>query len=203
VTITEGPQQARVGRFLVGAFTGTGRPDGWGAKLLGAATELAPPSTQVVELPVHLPHYDAGADSGPVPSEVVDLRSSVAGLDGLLIVSPEFNHSVPGVLKNALDWLSRPAYRSPLRDLPVTLVGFSPGPAGGARGLAQLRGVLSGTASAVLPWPDLAVGGVASAFAGAELTDDAVKRRLAEQLDAFADWMEAVSVYRALRGTHQ
>ena len=79
----------------------------------------------------------------------------------------------------------------------------SPGPAGGARGLAQLRGVLSGTASAVLPWPDLAVGGVASAFAGAELTDDVVKRRLAEQLDAFADWMEAVSVYRALRGTHQ
>ncbi len=126
----------------------------------------------------------------------------VAGLDGLLIISPEFNHSVPGVLKNTLDWLSRPAYRSPLRDLPVTLVGFSPGPAGGTRGLAQLRGVLSGTASAVLPWPDLAIGGVASAFEGGALTDDVVTRRMADQLDAFADWIEAVARYRAMRGTH-
>ncbi|MGI9579315.1 MAG: NADPH-dependent FMN reductase [Microthrixaceae bacterium] len=181
----------------IGAFSGSGRPDGWGARVLAAAGEASPERLELVELPVHLPHYDAEADRDESPAEVASLRSAVNGLDGLIIVSPEFNHSVPGVLKNALDWLSRPAYRSPLRDLPVTAIAFSPGPVGGARGLGQLRAVLTGTASALLPWPDLAVGNVAEKFDGDRLVDETVERRLAAQLEAFSHWVDAVSTYRA------
>ena len=187
-------------RLLVGGFTGTGRSDGWGSRLLGAAASLAPERVEILELPVHLPLYDADTDTDAVPDEVASLRNRVAALDGLLFVTPEFNHSVPGVLKNTIDWLSRPAYRSPLRDMPATLVGFSPGPAGGTRGLAQLKAVLSGTAAAPLPWPDLAVGAVAEAFDGPDLVDPSVVGRLTGQLEAFADWIDTVATYRVLRG---
>ena len=110
----------------IGAFTGSGRVDGWGHRLLQATAGLAPEGLEIVELPVHLPHYDAENDGDATPDEVAELRERVAALDGLFIVTPEFNHSVPGVLKNTIDWLSRPAYRSPLRDLPVTAIAFSP-----------------------------------------------------------------------------
>src|SRR5213595_3279703 len=97
--------------------------------LLWAAAELLPPG---VELEVYdglreLPLYDADLDLEPVPPAVARLREAIASADGVLIATPEYNGSIPGALKNALDWASRPYATSVLRDKPALVVGATTG----------------------------------------------------------------------------
>ena len=146
-----------------------------------------------------LPLCDADTDTGHRrPRAVEDLRATVEAADGLVVVTPEYNHGLPGVLKNTLDWLSRPAYASPLRDLPVTALGATPGPGSTARALAQLTQVLAGVAAAQLPWPAFAVGSVGDLLdADGTLVHEASARRLRAQMEAFDRWIAAVGVFRA------
>jgi NAD(P)H-dependent FMN reductase len=76
---------------------------------------------------------------------VVQLKDQIAAADAIVIATPEYNHSVPGVLKNAIDWASRPPRRSPLVGKPVVLLGASPGRSGAHRALAHLRQILEST----------------------------------------------------------
>lgn len=185
----------------IGALAGS-RREGWSSRLLAALPGLAPSGLRLERLPLELPLYHAEHDDlvgggGGAPVEVIDLRNRVGDLDGLLVVTPEYNHSVPGVLKNTIDWLSRPAFHSPLRDLPVGMVTFGPGPAGGVRGQQHLKQVLLGTSSAVFPWPEVALGRIASRFDGERgLVDDDARSRLSAYLEGFDRWVEAVGHYR-------
>lgn len=87
-----------------------------------------------------LPHYDADQDGG---AAVARLLAQVAAADGVLFVTPEYNYSVPGVLKNAIDWASRPAYRSGFRGKPCLVMSVSGGALGGVRAQAHLKYILS------------------------------------------------------------
>jgi chromate reductase, NAD(P)H dehydrogenase (quinone) len=109
--------------------------------LLHAAAELAPGDVEVVVHPLdEVPLFDADLEADGLPPAVAALREALAEADGLLLASPEYNWSVSGVLKNAIDWLSRgPA--SPLDHKPTALLSAA-GRGGGARGLAHLRDVL-------------------------------------------------------------
>jgi chromate reductase len=116
---------------------------------------LAPAEAEVTVADIHsLPLYNADLDDqyggGPLPEPVAAAREAVGRADGLLIVTPEYNWSVPGFMKNAIDWLSRPANKSVLAGKPALLMGTSGGPAGTGRAQLHLRQVLLATRTRVL-----------------------------------------------------
>src|SRR3954465_14863614 len=97
-------------------ISGSLRQGSHNPRLLRAAAEKLPPGTEFVLYDGlrHVPHYDDDVLADP-PAAVEDLREAIREADAVLIATPEYNHSIPGVLKNALDWLSRPLAESPLK----------------------------------------------------------------------------------------
>jgi chromate reductase len=125
-------------------ISGSLRRESHNANLLRAAAKLLPPG---VELELYdglreLPHYDADRDVEPADSAVRQLRDAIESADGVLIATPEFNGSIPGVLKNALDWASRPFPDNALRGKPVAVIGASTGMFGAVWAQAETRKVL-------------------------------------------------------------
>ncbi|WP_315927977.1 NADPH-dependent FMN reductase [Mesorhizobium sp. SP-1A] len=112
-------------------ISGSLRSGSYNAALLRAAAELAPPGTElVVETIRGIPLYDADLEAQQgIPPRVAELKEEIARADGLLLVTPEYNNSIPGVFKNAIDWLSRPASDIPriFGSKPVAVIGASPG----------------------------------------------------------------------------
>jgi chromate reductase, NAD(P)H dehydrogenase (quinone) len=104
-----------------------------------------------------IPPYDADDDVGDRPEAVARFRRAIADADAVLFATPEYNSSVPGVLKNAVDWVSRPAGRSPLRNKPVAVIGASTGMFGAVWAQAELRKVLASTGARVAE-VELAIG---------------------------------------------
>lgn len=163
--------------------------------LLAAAIELAPEGIEVsaldlADLPMYNPDYDENLVSGgPFPGPVDELVERVSGADALLLVSPEYNWGPSGVLKNALDWVSRPVGASPLFEKPVALAGVSPGPAGTGRAQLQLRDHLLSTNSYVLQQPVVQVGEGKRRFdADLRLTDPETRALVVAQLEALREW---------------
>jgi chromate reductase len=153
-------------------------------------------TVELYEALASIPGYDADLEhaTGSGPAPVRRLRRRVAAVDGLLIASPEYNHSMPGVLKNALDWLSRPAPEEVLARKPIALVGASSGPWGSRLAQAALRQVLYATGSHVLPAPALYLRDAGALFDGeGRLVDHGTRERLSEMLSAFGHWITAVS----------
>jgi chromate reductase len=157
--------------------------------LLRAAGELMPDG---VELEIWdglkaIPPYDEDDDGAEVPAEVARMRAAMAGADALLFATPEYNASVPGQLKNAVDWASRPRGEAALLNKPVAVVGTSMGAFGAVWAQAELRKVL-GTAGARVVEGEVAVGHSDQRFdeRGA-LTDDNLREELQEVVDALVD----------------
>ena len=118
--------------------------------------------------------------------------------DALLVATPEYNHGVPGVLKNAIDWASRPRVTSPLRDKAVAVMGASPGRGSTARAQAQLREAFVFTGACVMPLPELMVGAAGEHFdQDANLTDPAVRASLVELVEALRAWTLRIDLGRA------
>ena len=171
-------------------------------RLLRAAAELAPSGMLLVleeELAaIPLFNEDLESASGEGPEAVRRLRARAAAADGLLIATPEYNQSLPGVLKNAIDWLSRPGPGAPLAGKPVAILGATSGPWGTRLAQAALRHVLNATECRVLPSPALYVRDAVKLFdeSGA-LVDSTTRDRLAALLEAFSAWIELVGPDRS------
>jgi chromate reductase, NAD(P)H dehydrogenase (quinone) len=167
------------------AISGSLRRDSYNTKLLRAAEELLPPEIEV-ELWTGLkdvPPYDEEDDVQPAPAAVAALRQAIAGADAVLISTPEYNSSIPGQLKNALDWVSRPLATNPLRNKPVAVVGASTGAFGAVWAQAELRKVLAAIGARVVD-AEVAVGHAPTRFDEAgSLVDDALSEQLGETLD--------------------
>ena len=117
-------------------------------------------------------------------------KAAIRASDGVLFVTPEYNHGVPGVMKNAVDWASRPPREAPLGGKPVGLIGASPGQTGTARGQSQLRQAFEFTNSYCVPQPELLVFRAHEKFdAGGRLTDAATAEYLQRYLVAFGEWV--------------
>lgn len=101
-----------------------------------------------------LPHYNADITDDPV---VQALKGAIAAADGVVFVTPEYNYSVPGVLKNAIDWASRPAYQSVFADKPCFVITSSGGAMGGVRAQAHLKYMLNGMLAQVHPGREVIV----------------------------------------------
>ncbi len=125
-----------------------------------------------------VPAYDEDLDRSPAPVAVAELRRTLASADAVLIATPEYNASIPGALKNALDWASRPFPDNCLRGTPVAVIGASTGPFGAVWAQAELRKVLESIGAAVLD-AELPVPAAHEAFRdGGGLCDPALAARL-------------------------
>lgn len=113
-----------------------------------------------------LPHFNQDLYVDPLPATVQHFRDQIAAADGLVISSPEYNHGIPGVLKNALDWASRPHNGSPLKDKPVLIVTSSPAVTGGVRAQYQIRETVISALARPVSTPEIVVG-----HAGAKIVD--------------------------------
>ena len=130
-----------------------------------------------------IPPYDEDDDVEPAPAAVAALRAAIAGADALLVATPEYNASVPGQLKNAIDWLSRPRVGAALQNKPVAVIGASTGAFGAVWAQAELRKVLA-TAGARVVDAEVAVGHAPTRFdADGELLDESIKEQLQEAVD--------------------
>ncbi|VVO08601.1 NADPH-dependent FMN reductase [Pseudomonas fluorescens] len=104
-----------------------------------------------------IPLYNGDLEAQALPPSVAALKEAIAHADGLIICSPEYNYGTSGVLKNALDWASRPGFNSPLKNKPVLIITSSPGVLGGVRAQSQLRETLSATLSRVICRPQIVI----------------------------------------------
>lgn len=122
---------------------------------------------------LQLPLYNEDDDRSNAPSEVRRFRDAIASSDGVLIVTPEYNHGVPGVLKNALDWASRPFGKSALTNKPALAISISPAFTGGVRALAQLNETLLSIPALVLGGPQVVIGSISDKIKDGVLVDQA------------------------------
>ncbi len=166
-------------------ISGSLRRDSYNTKLLSTAGELMRYDAEV-ELwsgLKEIPPYDEDDDVQPAPAAVAALRDAIAGADAVLIATPEYNSSVPGQLKNAVDWVSRPLATNPLRNKPVAVVGASTGAFGAVWAQAELRKVLAATGARVVD-AEVAVGHAPTKFdEDGHLEDEAIREQLAETVD--------------------
>lgn len=181
--------------FIVLGMAGSLGRRSYNRALLAAAADSAPDDIAVETFDLgSLSLYNPDLDEllphgGPSPEAVTDLVERVRAADALLLVSPEYNWGPSGVMRNALDWISRPAGASPLFEKPVALAGASPGPAGTGRGQLQLRQNLLSSGAFVLQQPVVQVGEVKSRFDdGLNLVHEPTRELLREQLSALRDW---------------
>jgi chromate reductase, NAD(P)H dehydrogenase (quinone) len=176
------------------AIPGSLRRDSLNRRLLQAAASLAPPAMRIhlydglASIPLFNEDTEAEMHAaGPVRT----LREAVAAADGVLIATPEYNQSIPGVLKNAIDWLSRPAPEEVLIGKPVAVVGASGGRWGTRLAQAALRQTLFATEAVVLPGPALYLAGGSAAFDDAGLADAAQRATLQQVLRSLGAQVQA------------
>jgi chromate reductase len=166
------------------AISGSLRPGSHNASLLRAAGELLSPldTLELWEGLREVPPYDQDDDVEPAPPAVAALRAAVASADAVLIATPEYNSSIPGALKNALDWASRPIATNVFRNKPVAVIGSSAGMFGAVWAQAELRKVLAAMGARVAE-VEVAVGRSQDRFdEEGNLLDDEVRELLRDTL---------------------
>jgi chromate reductase len=179
-----------VGRFEILGIAGSLRRGSYNRGLIRAAVELAPAGASVLPFDlIDLPLYNGDVEAEGDPTSVTAFKQAIARADALLIASPEYNHCVPGVLKNAIDWASRPARSSVLSGKAVAVMGASSGRGGTARAQSHLRDGLTYTNGLVLPLPEVLVPLAAEKFDGeGNLTDPATRAEIHDLLVSLVAW---------------
>ncbi|MBI2684123.1 MAG: NAD(P)H-dependent oxidoreductase [Actinobacteria bacterium] len=184
-------------------LAGSLRAGSHNAALLGAAALELPSGVELDVWPdlATIPPYDEDEDVEPAPAPVARMREALVAADTVLIATPEYNHSIPGQLKNALDWASRPYPDSALRGKPVAVIGASASLFGAVWAQAELRKVL-GAMGAHVVGDELPVGLAGEAFdADGRLSDPALRERLAAViLDLHSAWNAAIDLDEAAVG---
>lgn len=169
-------------------LVGSLRKGSYNAAIARALPALAPAGVTIEALPSigTLPLYDADVQAQGFPAEVTALANAIHAADGIIIVTPEYNYSVPGVLKNAIDWVSR-LKEQPFANKPVLLQSASMGVIGGARAQYHLRQIMVFLNAHVMNTPEVMVGQVQNKIdsGSGELTDAATLEFIGKQLVKF------------------
>lgn len=176
-------------------FTGSLRPDGVSAATTHSVKAALPAHVQPVDVPFRgFPLYDprlhlgplGSADGADLPEPVRSAYFQVRDAAGVVIVTPEYNYGIPGGLKNALDWLSRPGFKSVFAGKRVAVLSVSPSVTGGARAQGALKTVLGGMVAQVFPFPEVCLAGAAAARGDdGGLADAGSRERVAGLVTAF------------------
>jgi chromate reductase len=174
------------------AFAGSLRQGSYNRALLRAAQELAP-ANMIIDIfdLIDVPLYNGDLEAEGDPEGVARLEQAIRAADAVLMATPEYNHGVPGVMKNAVDWASRPPRGAPLAGKPVAILGASPGMTGTARGQSQLRQAFEFTNSYAMPQPEILVFRAHEKFdSEGRLTDESTRQHLQAFLIAFEAWIQ-------------
>jgi NAD(P)H-dependent FMN reductase len=180
---------------LIG-ISGSLRKCSFNAALLRAAAELAPAGTAVeIASIAGIPLYDGDLESAQgIPPPVATLKDQIAAADGLLLVTPEYNNSIPGVFKNAIDWLSRPAsdIDRVFGNKPVALMGATPGMGGTRLAQSAWLPVLRTLGTRAWAGDQLYVARAGQVFdAEGKLADEKIRKRLSEFMGGFVAFVKA------------
>jgi chromate reductase len=141
-----------------------------------------------------IPPYNSDLEGDLLPEPVRALKAAIAASDGIILCSPEYNHGMSGVLKNALDWASRPAFSSPLKNKPCLLMTSSPGYVGGARAHVQMQETLASALARVVVRPQVVIAGVFQKVADGKLADDSTIKFCLDAIDDLLKEIRLVSV---------
>lgn len=167
------------------AISGSLRRESYNTAVLRSLVDIAADKAVIRLFPLNdIPPYCADLDGDSPPQPVRAFKGAIAESDGLLICSPEYNFGIPGVLKNALDWASRPASASPLKGKPVLIMSASTGALGGARSHCQIRETLTSTRSRIVARPPVTITHVAGKVVEGRLADEST---IGFALDALDD----------------
>jgi chromate reductase len=140
-----------------------------------------------------LPLFNQDLYVEPLPPAVERLRRQIAAAEGVVIASPEYNHGMPGVLKNALDWVSRPHNNSPLKNKPVLIITSSPAVTGGVRAQYQIREALASVLARPVNTPEIVIGQIGAKMVDGRFTDAAT---IDFALGGFTTMFEAIAHVR-------
>lgn len=189
-------------RVRILGICGSLRAASYNLGLLRAARELARAHGLEIEIYDRLrdvPPYDADQDTDDArPEPVRHLKDAITRAQGLVIATPEYNYSVPGVLKNAFDWASRPPKGSPLNRKPIAIMGASTGMSGTIRSQLALRQSLIFTDSFALLQPEVLIARCTDRFdAQNNLVDQSTRDLVGRQMAAFAAWLRLVNAASA------
>ena len=186
------PDAAAAGKLRVLGIAGSLRAGSFNRALLRAAQELAPSGMEITAFDLApIPLYNGDVEAQGDPEPVAALKTAIRQADALLIATPEYNFGVPGVLKNAIDWASRPPRASALQGKPVAIMGATPGMGGTGRAQMQLRQAFVFTQSYALLAPEVLVAKAADKFdASGRLTDEPTRKFVGQLLQALAQWAQ-------------
>ena len=174
------------------ALLGSLRQDSFNKMVLNKAIEVCPQDATIEKLDISiLPIYN-GDDENNLPSVVVDFKSKIKSADAILIVTPEYNYSIPGGLKNALDWGSRPYTDNSFEGKPVSIMSASPGMLGGSRAQYQLRQCFVFLNMFPINRPEVIINNVQDKVTAGQLTDQHSIDKITEQLTALISWTKKI-----------
>ncbi|NJJ37920.1 NADPH-dependent FMN reductase [Paenibacillus apii] len=179
-------------KLTITAICGSLREGSFNRRVLKAMEKLAPEHWEIQHADLSgIPLYNADTESQGDPPSVAQFKESIRRADGVLIVTPEYNSGIPGVLKNALDWASRPVKSSVLIQKPFAVAGATPGGGGTAQSQAQVRQTLLAMNAYTMPGPKILIGGVHEKLnqTTGELDDETTLRHLQSFLTAFEQWI--------------
>lgn len=171
------------------AISGSLRKASFNTALLKAAESIADQQWHYASIG-DIPLYNQELDGDSKPEAAQRFIDAVDSADALVIACPEYNYGMTGALKNALDWASRPAFKSPLAHKPVLIMGASMSAYGGARAQGQLKQVLLGTLSRIYPAPEFALGQAQDKFTDGKLTDGETRKKLQRLMQDFHQWLK-------------
>lgn len=166
------------------AISGSLRSQSNCTAVLRGLVELMGDRVQIDVMTLHdVPLYNADLDQDPLPHGAHALKAAVVAADGIVVCSPEYNYGIPGVLKNAIDWASRPGFKSPLRHKPVLIITASPGAFGGARAQSQIRDAFASTLARVVARQHVAIPAVNTKVTDGRITDEVTAKFLTDAME--------------------
>ncbi|MCA6120523.1 NAD(P)H-dependent oxidoreductase [Bradyrhizobium sp. WSM 1704] len=177
--------------YNIVTIVGSIRKQSFSLRVANALAKLAPASLKLdVTTLEGISFFNQDLEAAP-PSDWLALRDKIQKSNGVLFVTPEYNRSIPGVLKNAIDVASRPYGKSSFLGKPVGIVSNSPGPLGGVSAAKHLQNILPGICGPILGQPETYLNGIGDAFdQSGELAKESLKGVLQQYLDAFAAFIE-------------
>jgi chromate reductase len=186
--MTDGTIESSDLRIL--GIAGSLRAKSFNLGLIRAAQELAPAGMTIDIFDIApIPLFDQDLEALGEPEPVAAFKAAIRGSHALLIATPEYNYGMPGVLKNAIDWASRPPGKSALAEVPVAIMGATPGTGGTARAQLQLRQTLAATRALVLVQQEIFVAGAMQKFdESGRLIDEDTRKYIGKLLGALAAW---------------
>ena len=172
-------------------IVGSLRKESFTLKIANALAKLAPPALKLDVVTLHgISFFDQDLEGNP-PADWLAFRERIQKSAGMLFVTPEYNRSIPGVLKNAIDVASRPSGKSSFLGKPTGIISNSPGPLGGIAAAKHLQNILPGISGPIMGRPETYLNAVGDAFdQSGNLTKESLQKVLEQYLDAFAVFVE-------------